>query len=51
LRYAQKVDNFMLEEDEAMAMARADDDLQVWDLDWRTGRRNDPPPLNGKVTT
>ena len=48
MRYAKKTNDFMLADDVALDLARADNDPQVWDLDWRCGRRNDPPPLNTK---
>ena len=51
MRYAQKTGDFLIDPEVAMEMARKDDDHQMWLLDWRTNRRNDPPPLNGTPTT
>ena len=50
MRYVKKTGDFLLDPDVAMDMARKDNDHQAHDLDWRTGRRNDPPPLNSTPT-
>ena len=50
MRYVKKTGDYLIEDEVAMEMARADNDLQAHDLDWRTGRRNDPPPLNSTPT-
>ena len=47
MHYKQQTQNWELSRDEATRMARAENHPIQWELDWREGMRNDPPPLNG----